>query len=101
MTREERAEARRAGFHEYDARGLCQGCYARHRHSGELIDWERTTRDADTLLTDWEMLRDDGYTVRQAAERLQVTFAALDKALCRAKRRGDQRGHRRAFGRVA
>lgn len=79
------------------ARGLCNTCYHRNRYHGTLIDFERTTHAADELLDEWTLLRDDGYGYRNAAARLGVTVAALDKALCRAKRRGDPRGSRVPF----
>jgi hypothetical protein len=58
------------------------------------IDYELSFMRADDMLDTWDELRREGYTVRQAAERMGVTFAALDKALCRGKRRGDPRARR-------
>jgi hypothetical protein len=58
------------------------------------IDYPTQRWGADDMLDTWDELRREGYTVRQAAERMGVTFAALDKALCRGKRRGDPRARR-------
>lgn len=39
------------------------------------------------------MLRGQGYNKRQAAERLGMTFAAFDRAYCRARAAGDARAY--------
>lgn len=73
-------------------RGLCRACYADPTITINYPD-RRGIPSAD-LLDDWDMLRRDGYTLRQAAERLGITYAALDQALVRAKRRRDPRAVR-------
>lgn len=72
-------------------RGLCRPCWddPEIRMDAPTKFWR-----ADDLLDTWDELRREGYDVRQAAERIGVTFGALDKALCRAKRRGDPRAKR-------
>jgi hypothetical protein len=69
------------------ARGLCRACYLHLRKHGDLIDYERRSRPRDEVLEEWELLRAEGYTVRQAAERLGMTVHALKKALYRASRK--------------
>ena len=69
------------------ARGLCVKCYHHHRFAGTLIDFERQLRPADELLAEWDELRRDGYTRRNAAERIGVTIFALSKAIQRANRK--------------
>ena len=91
----------RAHTRSYTGRGLCTTCYHRARKDGTIFDFERQVWPADELLDEWVLLRDDGYSVRQAAERIGVTWVALDRATARAKRAGDPRGERRAFGRTA
>lgn len=95
------AEARQAEptITRYKARGLCNACFCAEHKAGTLDDWETDLCPAHLVLDDWAILRDQGHTVRDAAPRLGMTAAALDKALERAKRRGDPRGHRRPQGR--
>ena len=85
----------------YFCRGLCRRCYYRAYETGCHIDHDRRTWPADMLLDEWVRLRDDGYTVRLAAERLGLSRDGLRQALLRARRRGDARGFTGAFGRVA
>lgn len=89
----------RERFREHSGRGLCQPCYHRAVYADDLADYERRTWPADVLLDEWVRLRDERYGYRLAAARLGVTPTALDRALCRAKRRGDPRGNRAPFGR--
>ena len=77
-------------------RGLCRGCHARRRRDGTLADAPRATMSADEVLEEWVMLRGEGHTVAQAAERLGMTYGALEKALDRARKRGDERAKRHA-----
>lgn len=77
-------------------RGLCCACYRRAQREGTLDDYERTFRPREEMLEDWELLRSDGYTVANAAPRMGMTCAALEKALRRAERDGDPRAGRRA-----
>ena len=87
----------REGRHQ--GRGLCNPCYKTLHRDGGLEDYPRMFHAADEVLDDWVFLRDQGYTIRNAAPRMGMTFAALEKALERAKKRGDQRGNRWPFGR--
>lgn len=74
-------------------RGLCHVCY-RHLHDrarrgagDELLDFERVSRPAADVVEDFQMLSGQGYTRRQAAERMGISLAALDQALVRHRRR--------------
>lgn len=85
---------RTPGTVTYKGRGYCRTCYDRvflspvpAVRSGR---WRR-----DDLLEEWDRLRRDGVTMRQAVDRLGITYDALDKALIRAKAAGDQRAVRR------
>jgi hypothetical protein len=79
------------GWRRHAGRGLCDTCRSQARTTGELIDFERFTRSRDELLDDWAVLRAEGYTLRQAAERLGMTQAAFERAYHRARRDGDPR----------
>jgi hypothetical protein len=48
---------------------------------------------ADILLEDWVLLRSEGLTWKQAAPRIGVSESAMEKALHRARQRGDDRGN--------
>jgi hypothetical protein len=72
-------------------RGLCAACW---QNPTIRANYPRSTFAADELLDEWTLLRSEGHTLRQAAERLGITYAALDKALQRAKHRGDPRAIR-------
>lgn len=75
-------------------RGLCKPCYDHARNTGDLIDYETRNRSRDDLLDDWVVLRVDGYTWRQAAERLGMTYASFERAMNRARIDGDPRAAR-------
>lgn len=89
------------GQPRHAGRGLCTACHSRHKYNGTLLDFERKSWPRDLLLDEWVLLRDDGVRPRQAAARLGVTYDALDRALCRALARGDDRGQRHAFARAS
>jgi len=72
-------------------RGLCDPCYRWCRAAGELIDYEPVRYSRDELMAEWELLRLEGYSKRQAAARLDVTFEAFDRAFHRARAAGDPR----------
>jgi transposase-like protein len=80
-----------AGWRRHAGRGLCEPCHKRVLTTGELIDFERFTRSRDELLDEWVVLRAEGYTMRQAAERLGMTHAGFQRAYHRARRAGDPR----------
>lgn len=81
-TRGERPE----GHKPIGARGLCRPCYRRELRAEKFAP--RRNRSLFEVLEDYRMIRDDVATVAQAAERMGMTYAALDKALYRARRRG-------------
>jgi hypothetical protein len=83
--------AGQAGWRRHAGRGLCDSCRSRARANGELIDFERFTRSRDELLDEWVLLRAEGYTMRQAAERLGMAYTAFERAYYRARRDGDPR----------
>lgn len=81
--------------------GLCAKHYARARRLGDPLAprpaWTpRPVRgphlDAEEVLEEWVVLRRSGESVASAAERMGLPFSTLDKALWRARRRGDARG---------
>ncbi len=51
-------------------------------------------RPADDVLDDWDDLRRQGYSIRDAATRLGMTTAALDQVITRGARKGDPRAQR-------
>lgn len=73
------------------ARGLCDPCYEKERRADRLADHPRSTWSRDDLMAEWELLRQDGYTRRQAADRLGVSYVAFDRAITRARAAGDPR----------
>lgn len=75
----------------------CRSCYCKAYRAGTLESTEQ--RPADEVLDEWEMLRDTGTTdMREAARRMGMSFAALEKACLRARRKGDPRGSRVPYG---
>lgn len=75
----------------HGGRGLCNFCHRRSRRDGTLLDYERPTRTLDEVMTEWEILRSEGYTRRQAADRLGMKWKAFEKAHERARHSGDPR----------
>jgi hypothetical protein len=80
------------GFRRHLGRGLCVNCYGTEMTAGRLDQWPRMNRPGSEMLEDWELLRSAGVSVEQAAKRIGVTMAALDRALHRAIKNGDERG---------
>lgn len=70
------------------ARGLCEGCYDYHRRQGTLDHHGRTTRPVAEFAADFALLRSEGYTRRQIAERLGMRRNTVDAAYRRAVKRG-------------
>ena len=70
-------------------RGLCKACHDRHSRLGTLDRFPPTNWPADDLARDAEILRqrDPALTWPQVADRLGVSFAALDQARVRVRRR--------------
>lgn len=89
-------ELRDRGIIRKGGHGLCNRCYRRARTAGTV---EPTVRRRDEVLDEWAMLRDTGTTdLREAAERMGMTWTALDMALYRARKDGDPRASLVPFG---
>jgi hypothetical protein len=56
-----------------------------------LDDYPRTTWSRDELMGEWDLLRSEGYTRRNAAERLGLKWETFDRAYFRARSAGDPR----------
>jgi CRP-like cAMP-binding protein len=69
------------------ARGLCRRCYQGAWHRGELTGI-RTNRTQAQFVADYELLRSEGYTRRQIAERLGMAYDSVSHAYRRAVRAG-------------
>jgi DNA-binding CsgD family transcriptional regulator len=72
----------------YFARTLCLGCYDHHRNSGTLHHYPRQQRSTTEFAADYTLLRSEGHTRRQIAERLGMRRNTVDAAYARAVRRG-------------
>lgn len=48
-----------------------------------VTDYERFTRSREDLLDDYVLLRSEGFTWRQCAQRLGMTYVAFKRALLR------------------
>jgi hypothetical protein len=82
--------------------GLCQKHHHRmvrngttdrqrpHR-PGPRLTSVREHRSREEVLEDYALIRDDVNSIAQAAERMGMTFSALDMALYRARKLGDPR----------
>jgi CRP-like cAMP-binding protein len=73
-----------------NARGLCDSCYETHWKRGTLDQFptKRTQRSREHFVADYELLRSEGYTRRQIAERLGMTRDGVAQAYGRAVRAG-------------
>lgn len=78
-----------ARYHQ--GRGLCNFCRDRAVRLGTLADYERRSRSRDEVMSEWELLRDEGLSKTQAAERLGMAFKTFETAYTRARRAGDPR----------
>jgi hypothetical protein len=80
-----------------NARGLCDSCYEMHWKAGTLDQFptQRTQRRRVEFVADYRLLRSEGYTRSQIAERLGMSRNALDAAVGRAVRAGDLEPDRR------
>lgn len=74
------------------SRGLCKWCWVQAKRAGALAEFPSQLRAWDLLLEDYAMLRDEGHRLRDIAERLGVSYDALDQALLR--HRDDPRARR-------
>lgn len=72
-------------------RSLCRPCWRVRSLAGTLDDVERTKFTRDELMAEWDVLRGEGHTKRQAAERLGISYERFDRAYCRARAAGDPR----------
>lgn len=78
--------------HPIGARGLCYTCYLKAQTSGDLDDFERRLRTNEEVVEEYDELRSQGnFDLHLIAERMGMTYKALDKALYRARKRGDTR----------
>lgn len=75
---------------KHEGRGLCRGCWSRHRAAGTLHVYPRTTRPAAEVVGDYVALRerDPAATLAEHAGRLGMTRSALEQALRRARQAG-------------
>lgn len=73
-----------------NARGLCDSCYQIHHKRGTLGQFPtlRPQRSAADFVADYDLLRSEGYTRRQIAERLGMNRNTLNMAYLRAVRAG-------------
>jgi hypothetical protein len=71
-----------------DARGLCEPCYGYHRNRGTLDQFPSKQRTRDEFVADYQLLRSEGYTRTQMAERLGMRRNTLDAAYRRAVKAG-------------
>jgi hypothetical protein len=80
-----------------NARGLCDSCYEMHWRAGTLDQFPtmRDQRRRVEFIADYRLLRSEGYTRSQIAERLRMSRNALDRAVQRAVRAGDLEPDRR------
>lgn len=82
---------RASGAAVHAGRGLCNACHKRADYHGHLADHPRSTWSRDEVLSEWELLRGEGHTRLQAAERLGMNPATFERALQRARADGDPR----------
>jgi hypothetical protein len=92
-TREIFPRTSRRGGLRHAGRGLCRMCWWYRDQDGTLDDVERVKFTRDELMTEWDILRGEGYSKRQAAERIGVTYECFDRAYCRARAAGDPRAY--------
>lgn len=72
----------------HHARGLCDNCYPVIRRRHRLADYPPVVRSREAFLEDYTLLRSEGHTRGQIAERLGLTRGAVDQAISRARRAG-------------
>jgi hypothetical protein len=76
------------------ARGLCRQCYQLAWLRDALPD-KRAQRPRVDFVADYKLLRSEGYTRRQIAERLRMTYDGVTSAYRRAVKAGDLTPDRR------
>lgn len=76
-------------YRNHEARGLCSVCYRSLFEHGLHILFERTTREAEEVVTDYFTIKINRpqLTMREIADQLGMTHAALDQAIVRWRRR--------------
>lgn len=79
--------------------GQCRSCRAREVRREQRKDRPKRVRPprgpnqtTEVLLDDYDMIRDSVSHIREAAERIGVTYSCLNRALYFARKRGDARG---------
>jgi CRP-like cAMP-binding protein len=79
------------------ARGLCRACYDRARHNGTLHQHpvQRPQRPRADFVADYRLLRSEGYTHAQMAERLGMKRRSFYAAYARAVAAGELTPDRR------
>ena len=95
------AGVRREGHVSAGGLGMCRKHYTRFARSGSTErrvavgrgskQAQAAKRSREEVLEDYAMIKDDCTSVRHAAERMGMSFSALDKALYRARLDGDER----------
>ena len=85
------------GHARHGGKKLCNMHYKRFARNGTFDRQKahrpqrtnyREYRTLDEVLEDYQMIRDDCSSVREAADRMGMTFSALDRALYRARQQG-------------
>lgn len=73
-----------------NGRGLCRSCWTAAQRNGTLQQHARTRtiRTQAEFVADYELLRSEGYTRRQIAERLGMRYDAVTRAYGEAVRKG-------------
>ncbi|GIE35918.1 hypothetical protein Ait01nite_089630 [Actinoplanes italicus] len=73
-----------------NTRGLCKSCYTLAHRNGTLAKHpcSRTIRTQADFVADYELLRSEGYTRHQIAERLGMRYTAVTTAYLNAVRAG-------------
>lgn len=69
-------------------RGLCDCCYSRAYRAGTLTDYPRSSRSQADLVADILVLREQGFTRPQMAQRLGMKRKSFDRAHRRAELAG-------------
>jgi transposase-like protein len=75
----------------HEGRGLCPPCYRQAQYGGRLDEYPRRSWSREDVMSEWDLLRAEGYTRRNAAERLGLKWETFDRAFYRAKAAGDPR----------
>lgn len=88
LSKDQRKALRDQGFRELRGRGLCARCYSRRRAAGTLVDVESVQLPREHLLAEYEQVCDPYDPLKrqaeQLAERVGMSFPAVERALYRA-----------------